>query len=132
MARGPKKHLKRINTPKSWLLSKMGGVYATRPSQGPHKLRECLPLSIILKYIYQHEETSSRLLLPVVKLTTFFKIRSPALKLIIKLEETLSSPLASWTSFPSLRLESTSDFSTTSREDSTLSKSRKLRPSSNC
>lgn len=132
MARGPKKHLKRINTPKSWLLSKMGGVYATRPSQGPHKLRECLPLSIILKYIYQHEETSSRLLLPVVKLTTFFKIRSPALKLIIKLEETLSSPLVSWTSFPSLRPESTSDFSTTSREDSTLSKSRKLRPSSNC
>ena len=39
MARGPKKHLKKINTPKSWLLSKMDGIYATRPSQGPHKLR---------------------------------------------------------------------------------------------
>ncbi len=50
MARGPKKHLKKINTPKSWLLSKMDGIYATRPSQGPHKLRECLPLSIIIKY----------------------------------------------------------------------------------
>ena len=49
MARGPKKHLKRINTPRSWLLSKMGGIYAVRPSQGPHKLRECLPLSIILR-----------------------------------------------------------------------------------
>ncbi len=49
MARGPKKHLKRINTPRSWLLSKMGGIYATRPSQGPHKLRECLPLAVILK-----------------------------------------------------------------------------------
>ena len=49
MARGPKKHLKRINTPRSWLLSKMGGIYATRPSQGPHKLRECLPLSIVLR-----------------------------------------------------------------------------------
>ena len=50
MARGPKKHLKKINTPKSWLLSKMDGIYATRPSQGPHKLRECLPLAIIIKY----------------------------------------------------------------------------------
>lgn len=49
MARGPKKHLKRINTPRSWLLSKMGGINATRPSQGPHKLRECLPLSIIIR-----------------------------------------------------------------------------------
>eukprot|EP00178_Gracilaria_changii_P019993 TRINITY_DN58024_c0_g1_i1.p2 TRINITY_DN58024_c0_g1~~TRINITY_DN58024_c0_g1_i1.p2 ORF type:complete len:178 (-),score=17.09 TRINITY_DN58024_c0_g1_i1:291-824(-) len=49
MARGPKKHLKRINTPRSWLLSKMGGIYATRPSQGPHKLRESLPLSIIIR-----------------------------------------------------------------------------------
>lgn len=51
MARGPKKHLKRINTPRSWLLSKMGGIYANRPSQGPHKLRECLPLSILLRFI---------------------------------------------------------------------------------
>lgn len=50
MARGPKKHLKRINTPRSWLLSKIGGIYATRPSTGPHKLRECLPLSIIVRY----------------------------------------------------------------------------------
>ena len=49
MARGPKKHLKRINTPRSWLLSKMGGINATRPNQGPHKLRECLPLSIVLR-----------------------------------------------------------------------------------
>lgn len=56
MARGPKKHLKRINTPRSWLLSKMGGINATRPSQGPHKLRECLPLSIIIRYIIFHVE----------------------------------------------------------------------------
>ena len=49
MARGPKKHIKRINTPKSWHLNKMGGVYACRPAQGPHKLKESLPLQIILK-----------------------------------------------------------------------------------
>jgi small subunit ribosomal protein S4e len=49
MTRGPKKHLKRINAPKHWLLDKLGGVFAPRPSAGPHKLRECLPLIVILR-----------------------------------------------------------------------------------
>jgi len=49
MARGPKKHLKRLNAPKSWMLDKLGGVFAPRPSGGPHKLRESLPLIIFLR-----------------------------------------------------------------------------------
>eukprot|EP00753_Platysulcus_tardus_P019704 PLAT7448.1.p1 GENE.PLAT7448.1~~PLAT7448.1.p1 ORF type:complete len:259 (-),score=122.42 PLAT7448.1:126-902(-) len=49
MTRGPKKHLKRINAPHHWMLDKMGGTWAVRPSAGPHKLRECLPLAIILR-----------------------------------------------------------------------------------
>lgn len=49
MARGPKKHLKRLNAPNHWNLGKMGGVWAPRPSAGPHKLRECLPMTIILR-----------------------------------------------------------------------------------
>lgn len=49
MARGPKKHLKRLNAPSHWMLSKMGGVWAPRPSTGPHKLRESLPLILILR-----------------------------------------------------------------------------------
>jgi len=49
MARGPKKHLKRLNAPRHWMLTKMGGVWAPRPSPGPHKLRECLPLTLILR-----------------------------------------------------------------------------------
>jgi small subunit ribosomal protein S4e len=32
MARGPKKHQKRINAPKSWMMDKLNGIYATRPS----------------------------------------------------------------------------------------------------
>lgn len=47
--RGPKKHLKRINAPSHWNLGKMGGVWAPKPSAGPHKQRECLPVSIILR-----------------------------------------------------------------------------------
>jgi len=31
------------------MLNKLGGTWAPRPSTGPHKLRECLPLSLILR-----------------------------------------------------------------------------------
>jgi len=49
MARGPKKHLKRLAAPKAWMLDKLGGTFAPRPSTGPHKLREPLPLVIFLR-----------------------------------------------------------------------------------
>lgn len=32
-----------------WNLGKMGGVFAPRPSPGPHKLRQCIPIAIILR-----------------------------------------------------------------------------------
>lgn len=48
MVRGPRKHLKRLAAPKSWLLDLKKGVFAPRPSTGPHKLSESIPLSIIL------------------------------------------------------------------------------------
>merc|ERR1712018_213013 len=49
MARGPKKHMKRLAAPKHWMLDKLGGTFAPRPSTGPHKLRECLPLMVFLR-----------------------------------------------------------------------------------
>ncbi|OCF54663.1 40S ribosomal protein S4-A [Kwoniella mangroviensis CBS 10435] len=49
MGRGPKKHLKRLAAPSSWMLDKLGGTYAPRPSPGPHKLRESLPLTVFLR-----------------------------------------------------------------------------------
>ncbi|KAK9371688.1 40S ribosomal protein eS4 [Lipomyces chichibuensis] len=49
MARGPKKHMKRLAAPSHWLLDKLSGAYAPRPSPGPHKLRESLPLIIFLR-----------------------------------------------------------------------------------
>jgi ribosomal protein S4E len=42
-------HLKRMSAPKHWMLGKLDGIWAPRPSSGPHKLRECLPLIIILR-----------------------------------------------------------------------------------
>jgi len=50
MNRNPKSmHLKRIAAPKHWLLDKLSGVWAPRPSPGPHKIRECLPIIIMLR-----------------------------------------------------------------------------------
>lgn len=49
MARGPKKHLKRVAAPHSWLMNKMGGNFAVRPAQGPHRLRESIPLQVMLR-----------------------------------------------------------------------------------
>lgn len=49
MTRGPKKHLKRVNAPKSWLMNKMGGVFTVKPNAGPHKASESIPLQIILR-----------------------------------------------------------------------------------
>merc|ERR1711893_584531 len=60
MVRGPRKHLKRLHAPKHWMLDKLGGVFAPRPSCGPHKLRESLPLMIFLrnrlKYALTYDE----------------------------------------------------------------------------
>jgi len=49
MARGPKKHLKRLDAPHHWMLGKQEGIWAPRPSPGPHKLRECLPIILVLR-----------------------------------------------------------------------------------
>lgn len=63
MVRGPKKHLKRLNAPKTWLLDKLTGTFAPKPSAGPHKTRECLPLVILLrnrlKYALTRKEVTS-------------------------------------------------------------------------
>jgi len=47
--RGAKKHLKRLNAPRHWMLDKLSGCFAPRPSPGPHKLRDCLPLVVFLR-----------------------------------------------------------------------------------
>ena len=71
MARGPKKHLKRLKAPKHWMLDKLSGVFAPRPSTGPHKMRESLPLMILLrdrlKYALTKRECQTILMNRLVK-----------------------------------------------------------------
>jgi len=47
--KGQRKIMKRVAAPKQWYLGKLKGVYAVRPSAGPHKIRECLPLTCLLQ-----------------------------------------------------------------------------------
>lgn len=72
MPRCPKKHLKRLNAPKHWMLDKLSGTWAPKPSAGPHKARECLPLILILrnrlKYALNAREVSSILLQRHIKI----------------------------------------------------------------
>jgi small subunit ribosomal protein S4e len=67
MARGPRKHLKRLNAPKHWMLSKLGGIWAPRPAPGPHKLRECLPLSLILRNRLKYSLTRRETIMAVMR-----------------------------------------------------------------
>jgi len=71
MPRGPKKHLKRLNAPKHWMLDKLTGTWAPRPSAGPHKLRECLPLIVFLrnrlKYALTRNEVTAIVMQRLIK-----------------------------------------------------------------
>merc|ERR1712146_809574 len=67
MARGPKKHLKRLAAPKHWMLDKLGGEWAPRPSTGPHKLRECLPLCLILRNRLKYALTGREVMMIVMR-----------------------------------------------------------------
>ncbi len=71
MVRGPKKHLKRLNAPKHWMLAKMGGIWAPKPAAGPHKSRECLPISLILrnrlKYALTRKESQMIVMQKLIK-----------------------------------------------------------------
>lgn len=78
MARGPKKHLKRLNAPRHWMLGKLGGIWAPKASAGPHKMGECLPMSLILrnrlKYSLTRRETQMICMRRLVKVDG--KVRS--------------------------------------------------------
>lgn len=80
MARGPKKHLKRLAAPSHWMLDKLSGTYAPRPSPGPHKLRESLPLIVFLrnrlKYALNGRESKAILMQRHVKVDG--KVRTDA------------------------------------------------------
>merc|ERR1712119_22012 len=123
MARGFKKHLKRLNAPKHWMLDKLSGVFAPRPTPGPHKLRECLPLCISLEIVF-------------IMLLLMMKSRespcSALLRLMAKSGLTQHTKLVSWMSLPLKRLVNTSVSSMMSRDVTRFTESLKQRLLTNC
>lgn len=71
MARGPKKHMKRVAAPSHWMLDKLTGTWAPKPSAGPHKQRECLPLIVLmrnrLKYALTFREAKAIMIQRLIK-----------------------------------------------------------------
>jgi len=63
--------MKRLAAPSHWMLDKLTGIWAPRPSAGPHKLRECLPLIILLrnrlKYALNYKEAKTIMIQRLVK-----------------------------------------------------------------
>lgn len=63
--------MKRLAAPSHWMLDKLTGTWAPRPSTGPHKLRESLPLIIFLrnrlKYALTNKETTAIMMQRLVK-----------------------------------------------------------------
>jgi len=52
-----KKHLKRINAPKTWNINKKINKYIRRPNPGAHKFEEGMPLSILIKDVLNLAKT---------------------------------------------------------------------------
>lgn len=63
--------MKRLAAPKHWMLDKLSGVFAPRPSSGPHKIRECLPIILFirnrLKYALSYDEAKKIVMQRLIK-----------------------------------------------------------------
>jgi len=72
--------MKRLAAPKHWMLDKLSGVFAPKPSAGPHKQRECLPLVVLLrnrlKYALTGREVNAIVMQRLVKVDG--KVRTDA------------------------------------------------------
>jgi small subunit ribosomal protein S4e len=78
MARGIIRHMKRRFAPSHWMLDKLKGRWAPKPSAGPHKLRECMPLIVMLreklKYALTYHEVKMIVMQRLIKVDG--KVRS--------------------------------------------------------
>ena len=55
-----KKHLSRLNMPKCWPVKRKSSKWVTKPNPGPHPLKACIPLSILIKDLLGHTETTKQ------------------------------------------------------------------------
>jgi small subunit ribosomal protein S4e len=53
-----KRHLSRLNVPSSWPIPKKGQKWIVRPSSGPHALKDCITLNLVLKELLGYAKTT--------------------------------------------------------------------------
>jgi len=51
-------HLKRLNAPDSWPIKKKGITFITRQSPGAHKMRESMPMVLVLREMLDYAKTT--------------------------------------------------------------------------
>jgi small subunit ribosomal protein S4e len=54
-----KRHLSRLNAPKSWLIKRKGIKFITRPNPGAHTLQTSMPLNLVLRDLLKVAKTTS-------------------------------------------------------------------------
>ena len=53
-----KQHLSGLNAPKSWGIKRKEIKWVVRPNPGPHKLKECIPLNLLVKNLLKYAKTT--------------------------------------------------------------------------
>jgi small subunit ribosomal protein S4e len=53
-----RRHLKRISAPKTWPIKRKEQKWIVRASSGPHQLKRCLPLNIVMKNLLKYTKTT--------------------------------------------------------------------------
>ena len=54
-----KNHLKRIATPRTWVIDRLSRTFITRPKPGAHSLAQGMPLSVILRDMVKVASTTA-------------------------------------------------------------------------
>ncbi len=53
-----KRHLSRLVSPKTWPVQRKGLKWITRPNPGPHTLKNCIPLNLVVKDLLKYAKTT--------------------------------------------------------------------------
>ena len=53
-----KKHLKRLPAPRSWKIERKTAFWTMRPSPGPHKIDESVPVGLVLRDMLKYADTA--------------------------------------------------------------------------
>ncbi|MBL7051627.1 MAG: 30S ribosomal protein S4e [Nanoarchaeota archaeon] len=56
-----KRHLSRLNAPKSWPIKRKGIKFIRKPNPGAHSLRECISLSLVIQNMLKYAKTSKEI-----------------------------------------------------------------------